>query len=108
MNHRSTVRSQDEPNYNYRRAALRDGERVGQRTQTTQDNTSPNAIALVFWIALWVLNGASTAAPFVLIGRSGFWLGIGICVHLIVSLIETRLWRSLRRCAPAEKAAIAL
>lgn len=76
--------------------------------QAASHNTSPNAIALAFWIALWVLNGASTAAPFVLIGRTGFWLGVGICVHLVVSLMETRLWRSLRRCDRAEKVAIAL
>lgn len=86
---------------NLQRAPLANG-----RVVQPSANTSPNAIALTFWIALWVLNGASTALPFVVIGQTGFWLGVGICVHLVVSLVETRLWRSFRRCSPGEKLAI--
>lgn len=89
---------------------LRDGERVEKR-QAAQPNTTANAIALTFWIALWGLNGASTALPFALLGRQfgalGLWLGVGVCVHIVVSLIENHLWRSFRRCSRGEKLAIA-
>lgn len=58
-------------------------------THTPQKpNSGANAIALTLWIVLWVLNGVSTALPFVLfgerVGAVGIWLGVGICVHLVV------------------------
>lgn len=91
---------------------LRDGQRIERKAAEQRPNTTANAIALTFWIALWVLNGTSTALPFVLfglrIGAVGVWLGVGICVHLVVSLIENHLWRSFGRCRRAEKLAIAL
>ena len=74
-------------------------------------NTTANAIALTFWFALWLLNGATTALPFVLLGQRfsapGIWLGVGACVHIIVTLIENHLWRSFRTCNTGEKIAIA-
>lgn len=88
---------------------LKSGERIEHKPPPP--NTSANAIALVFWIALWLLNGASTTLPFFLFGQSvgapGVWLGVGVCVHLVVSLIENHLWRSFRRCSRGETLAIA-
>jgi hypothetical protein len=90
-----------------RTVPLKDGQRIAEK----KSNATANAIALVFWIVLWILNGASTALPFVLLGvrlgAAGLWLGIGICVHIIVSLIENHLWRSFPRCQPGERGALA-
>jgi hypothetical protein len=75
------------------------------------NNSVANALALTFWVVLWGLNGVSTALPFVLVGRAlgepGIWLGVGICAHIIVSLIENHLWRSFDRCSYGEKGAVA-
>lgn len=88
---------------------LRNGQRIASpRNFAPPPNVSANAIALTFWIVLWLLNGASTTLPFYLFGRSGLWLGIGICAHIIVSLIENHLWRSFRRCSRAERGLLAV
>lgn len=104
---RAQARQQPPPRHAVRQQAMGGGPR--------QANSTANAIALTFWIALWLLNGASTALPFTLLGQRlgaagaqlGLWIGAGICVHVIVSLIENHLWRSFPRCRPEEKGALA-
>lgn len=94
-------------------------EKTAAKAQTkTAASVSPSEtraahlVAMILWGVAWGLNGVSTILPIALLGRSvdalGIFLGIGVAVHGIVTLIENHLWRSFAKCSNGEKALIGL
>lgn len=76
------------------------------------ETRAAHLVAMILWGVAWGLNGVATILPIALLGRSvdalGIFLGIGVAVHGIVTLIENHLWRSFAKCSNGEKALIGL
>jgi hypothetical protein len=85
---------------------------TSKATASPSETRAAHLVAMILWGAAWVLNGVATIIPIALLGRSvdalGIFIGIGVAVHGIVTLIENHLWRSFARCSRGEQALIGL
>jgi hypothetical protein len=98
--------------------ALATGKAPAQKAPMKTTSAAPSEtraahlVAMILWGMAWGLNGVSTILPIALLGRSvdalGIFIGIGVTVHGIVTLIENHLWRSFAKCSNGEKALIGL